>query len=104
MQTRAQRQQEAISTEIQIQQNNDEIETIRKDVLTDNNNNNDDDQQQSKHVTIHSNDETIELEATPNLPNTEKNYKRPQTKPVQDIELWHQRMGHISPRTLQRTQ
>ena len=103
VQTRSQRQREATSTEILVQQNDDEIETIQKDVLTDNNNNNND-QQHSKHVTINLNDETIEREATPNLPNTKKNYKRPQTKPVQDIELWHQRMRHISPRTLQKTQ
>ena len=29
---------------------------------------------------------------------------RPETKPIQNLELWHQRMGHISPRTLQATQ
>lgn len=90
VQTRSQWQREVTSDEILIQPDDEAIEIIRQDVLNDNNNDEDDEQRQSKHVTIHSNDETIELEATPNLPTTEKTYTCPQTKPVQDIELWHQ--------------
>ena len=33
-----------------------------------------------------------------------KNTCQPETKPIQNLELWHQRMGNISPQTLQATQ
>ena len=53
-----------------------------------NNNNNNDDNNNIDNNNVDNNNDTC----------------RPETKPIQNIELWHQRMGHISPRTLQATQ
>ena len=62
----------------------------------------------SDDITIHSTDASLEIESAPPVTISPETHDvadlSPQSKPIQNLELWHQRMGHISPRTLQATQ
>ena len=110
VQSRSQTKQEEPTTNVIIKTKDDTIEITPLALLntTDNNNEQTNNEQHLlSPVTIHLKDEYIELEVTPKLEVLPKlndnNEVCPQSKPIQNLELWHQRMGHISPRMLQGT-
>ena len=68
-------------TDESIKMTSEKTTTILNNNNTDNNDNNNDDNNNVDNNNVDNNNDTCQ----------------PETKPIQNLELWHQRMGHISP-------
>ena len=72
---------------VTIQSNDNAVETIPTDNTNENNQKEDDEQQSLINVTIHLSNESIEVVSLLKLPTIKEDENRPQSKPIQDLEL-----------------